>query len=87
MTDARYETGGALALLGTLGTWMIDNPSEFVTVIVAVIGCVIMVTKYFEERRQRKQQIRLALEHDAMKKEEHRLRTQKLEAEIAQINQ
>ena len=43
--DERYQTGGALTALGMIGTWIIDNPTEFVTMAVAVGGFVIMLAK------------------------------------------
>ena len=45
--------------LGVVGTWIIDNPTEFVTMSVAIGGFVIMLAKYLEERVQRNEQHRL----------------------------
>lgn len=59
MIDERYQTGGALTALGMIGTWIIDNPTEFVTMSVAIGGFVIMLAKYLEERVQRNEQHRL----------------------------
>ena len=42
-----------------VGTWIIDNPTEFVTMAVAIGGFVIMLTKYLEERVQRNEMHRL----------------------------
>jgi len=57
--DERYQTGNALMWLGVVGTWIIDNPTEFVTMSVAIGGFVIMLAKYLEERVQRNEQHRL----------------------------
>jgi hypothetical protein len=57
--DERYQTGGALTALGVVGTWIIDNPTEFVTMAVAIGGFVIMLAKYLEERVQRNERHRL----------------------------
>lgn len=56
--DDKYATGGALSALGVMGTWIIDNPSEFVTMCVAIIGCAIMVLRFTEERRQKREEHR-----------------------------
>ena len=42
-----------------VGTWIIDNPTEFVTMAVAIGGFVIMLAKYLEERVQRNEMHRL----------------------------
>ena len=57
--DERYQTGGALTTIGVVGTWIIDNPTEFVTMAVAIGGFVIMLAKYLEERVQRNERHRL----------------------------
>jgi len=57
--DERYQTGGALTALGMIGTWIIDNPTECVTMAVAVGGFVIMIAKYLEKRVQRNEKHRL----------------------------
>lgn len=57
--DERYQTGGALTALGMAGAWIIDNPAEFVTMVVALGGFVIMLAKYLEERVQRNEKHRL----------------------------
>lgn len=59
MIDERYQTGGALTTIGVVGTWIIDNPTEFVTMAVAIGGFVIMLAKYLEERVQRNERHRL----------------------------
>jgi len=51
--DERYQTANAMIVLGMVGTWIIDNPTEFVTMAVAIGGFVIMLAKYLEERVQR----------------------------------
>lgn len=55
MIDERYQTGGALTIIGTVSTWIIDNPTDFVTMSVAVGGFVIMLVKFLEERRQKRE--------------------------------
>jgi hypothetical protein len=57
--DERYQTSNAMIILGVVGTWIIENPTEFVTMTVAVGGFVIMLAKYLEERVQRNEQHRL----------------------------
>lgn len=69
MIDERYQTGGALTILGTVSTWIIDNPSEFVTMSVAVLGFVIMLYKYLDERLERKQRMRLERESHKLQME------------------
>ena len=59
MIDERYPTSYAMIILGVVGTWIIENPTEFVTMTVAVGGFVIMLAKYLEERVQRNEQHRL----------------------------
>lgn len=59
MIDERYQTSNAMIILGVVGTWIIENPTEFVTMAVAVGGFVIMLAKYLEERVQRNEQHRL----------------------------
>lgn len=59
MIDERYQTSNAMIILGVVGTWIIENPTEFVTMTVAVGGFVIMLAKYLEERVQRNEQHRL----------------------------
>ena len=57
--DERYQTANAMIVLGMVGTWIIDNPTEFVTMAVAIGGFVIMLAKYLEERVQRNERHRL----------------------------
>jgi len=57
--DERYQTSNAMIILGVVGTWIIENPTEFVTMAVAVGGFVIMLAKYLEERVQRNEKHRL----------------------------
>lgn len=59
MIDERYQTSNAMIILGVVGTWIIENPTEFVTMAVAVGGFVIMLAKYLEERVQRNEKHRL----------------------------
>lgn len=71
MIDERYQTGGALTIIGTVGTWIIDNPTDFVTMSVAVGGFIIMLVKFLEERKQRN--------------EAHKLFIKKAQLEIEQL--
>lgn len=61
MIDERYQTGGALTIIGTVSTWIIDNPTDFVTMKVAVGGFVIMLVKFLEERRQKREEHELQM--------------------------
>lgn len=55
MTDERYQTGSVMMVLGAIATWAIDNPTEFVTMTVTIGGFIIMLVKFLEERRQKKE--------------------------------
>lgn len=51
--SAQESTGMGMTLLGTLAAWVLSNPGEFVGAACAILGLVLMILKYFEERPKR----------------------------------
>lgn len=86
MIDERYQTGGALTILGTVATWIIDNPSEFVTMSVAILGFVIMLYKYLDEREERKQRMAIESAAHAAAMEKLALEQEKLRRELSNLD-
>lgn len=62
MTDERWQTGPVMLALGTIWTFAANNPTEFVAMLMSVLGGVIMLVKYAEERKRRNEEHRLKIE-------------------------
>lgn len=62
MTDERWQTGPVMLALGTIWTFAANNPTEFVAMLMSVLGGVVMLVKYVEERKRRNEEHRLKIE-------------------------
>lgn len=62
MTDERWQTGPVMLALGTIWTFAANNPTEFVAMLMSVLGGVIMLVKYVDERNRKNEEHRLKIE-------------------------
>lgn len=62
MTDERWQTGPVMLALGTIWTFAANNPTEFVAMLMSVLGGVIMLVKYADERKRKNEEHRLKIE-------------------------
>ena len=62
MTDERWQTGPVMLALGTIWTFAANNPTEFVAMLMSVLGGVIMLVKYVDERKRKNEEHRLKIE-------------------------
>ena len=62
MTDERWQTGPVMLALGTIWTFAANNPAEFVAMLMSVLGGVIMLVKYVDERKRKNEEHRLKIE-------------------------